>query len=78
MNQESGGNPRAVNRWDSNAKKGDPTTGLMQNIPSAFNQRQGTGLPGINDGFANLVASIRYAVQRYGSLQKAYGRKGGY
>lgn len=79
MAQESGGNPRAVNNWDSNAKKGDPTQGLMQNIPSAFNQRaRELAARGITDGFANIVASIRYATDRYGSLQAAYNRRGGY
>lgn len=78
MNQESGGNPNAVNRWDSNAQKGDPTTGLMQNIPSAWNERaRELADRGITDGFANIVASIRYTLQRYGSLS-AWGRRGGY
>lgn len=75
MAQESGGNPRAVNNWDSNAKKGDPTTGLMQNIPSAFNSRaRELASRGINDGFANIVASIRYTIPTYGSLQAGWGR----
>lgn len=33
MNQESGGNPNAINNWDSNAKKGTPSIGLMQCVP---------------------------------------------
>src|SRR5258707_7104910 len=32
MNQESGGNPYAVNRWDSNWAAGTPSVGLMQVI----------------------------------------------
>lgn len=32
MNQESAGNPRAINNWDSNARNGDPSKGLMQVI----------------------------------------------
>lgn len=79
LNQESGGNPRAVNDWDDNAKRGDPTTGLMQNIPSAFNQRaKELAGRGITDGFANMVAAIRYSVQRYGSVHNAWNRRGGY
>ena len=31
---ESGGNPHAVNTWDSNAVRGTPSRGLMQTIPS--------------------------------------------
>lgn len=30
MQTESGGNPRSINLWDSNAKKGIPSKGLMQ------------------------------------------------
>lgn len=78
MNQESGGNPLAVNNWDSNAQRGDPSIGLMQNIGSAFPERaKELAGRGITDGFANMVASIRYTLGRYGSLS-AWGRKGGY
>jgi len=78
MSQESGGNPTIANNWDINAQRGDPSIGLMQNIGSAFpdRARELTGR-GIRDGFANIVASIRYTLGRYGTLQ-AWGRKGGY
>src|SRR5699024_12451639 len=36
MNQESGGNPRAINNWDSNARRGTPSKGLMQVIGPTF------------------------------------------
>jgi len=79
MGQESSGNPTAVNNWDINAKRGDPSKGLMQNIGSAFPERaRELTNRGIFDGFANIVASIRYTVGRYGSLQKGWGRSGGY
>lgn len=79
MNQESGGNPRVVNRWDSNARRGDPSTGLMQNIPSAFAQRaRELAGRGITDGFANMVASIRYTQGKYGDLMAGWTKKGGY
>lgn len=78
LNQESGGNPYAINNWDSNAQRGDPSKGLMQNIGSAFPGRAGElAGRGIYDGFANIVASIRYTLRRYGSLD-AWGKKGGY
>ena len=32
MKHESGGNARAINLWDSNAKRGIPSKGLMQVI----------------------------------------------
>jgi D-alanyl-D-alanine carboxypeptidase len=77
--QESGGNERAVNNWDINAKRGDPSKGLMQNIGSAFPERaRELAGRGIYDGFANIVASIRYTMGRYGSLEKGWGRPGGY
>jgi hypothetical protein len=73
MGTESGGDPYAVNNWDSNAKRGDPTKGLMQNIGSAFPQRANElANRGIFDGFANMVASIRYTLGRYGSLQAGW------
>nr|WGE03178.1 transglycosylase SLT domain-containing protein [Bacillus subtilis] len=34
---ESGGNPNAINLWDSNAKAGNPSQGLMQTVPTTFN-----------------------------------------
>lgn len=79
MNQESGGNPRAINLWDSNAKKGIPSKGLMQVIDPTFARY---AMPGhssdIYDPLSNILASIRYALARYGSLPAAYDRKGGY
>ncbi|AZM53340.1 hypothetical protein DMA15_12715 [Streptomyces sp. WAC 01529] len=79
MNQESGGNPRAINNWDSNAKAGDPSRGLMQTIGSTFNAYAGKLRGrGIYDPLANIYASMRYALSAYGSLSKAYNRAGGY
>lgn len=73
MQTESGGNPRAINNWDSNAKKGTPSKGLMQVIDPTF---AAYARPGFNsniyDPLSNILASIRYAVSRYGSLAKAY------
>ena len=79
MNQESGGNPRAINNWDINAKNGDPSRGLMQTIGSTFNAYAGKlRSRGIYDPLANIYASMRYAMSRYGSLARAYNRPGGY
>lgn len=73
MQTESGGNPKAINLWDSNAKKGTPSKGLMQCIDSTF---RAYAMPGfgsnIYDPLSNILASIRYAVSRYGSLARAY------
>lgn len=79
MNQESGGNPRAINLWDSNAQHGDPSRGLMQTIGSTFNAYAGAYRSrGIYDPFANIYAAIKYTVSRYGSGPAGWDRKGGY
>jgi murein DD-endopeptidase MepM/ murein hydrolase activator NlpD len=85
MNQESAGNPRAVNRTDSNWKAGHPSVGLMQLIDSTFRayagpyKNTGPKLYGVSvDPLANVYASMRYALARYGSLSRAYNRPGGY
>ncbi len=73
MQTESGGNPRAINNWDINAKRGTPSKGLMQVIDPTFRTY---AMPGYSsniwDPLSNMLASIRYAVKRYGSLAKAY------
>ncbi|MFJ6316092.1 peptidoglycan DD-metalloendopeptidase family protein [Streptomyces californicus] len=85
MNQESGGNPRAVNRNDINWINGTPSVGLMQVIEPTFNayagkyRKTGPKLYGVSiDPMANIYASMRYALSRYGSLSRAYNRPGGY
>jgi hypothetical protein len=85
MNQESGGNPRAVNLWDSNARAGHPSVGLMQLIEGTFRSyagkysSKGPFMYGVSvDPLANIYASMRYALARYGSLSAAYNRPGGY
>ena len=78
MNQESGGNPNAINNWDSNAKAGHPSQGLMQTIPGTFNAYAGPYRSrGITDPLANIYAGCNYAIHRYGSLA-GMNRAGGY
>ena len=73
MQTESGGNPYAINLWDSNAKRGIPSKGLMQCIDPTFNAYARNGYDkNIYDPLSNILASVRYAVSRYGSLSKAY------
>ena len=73
MQTESGGNPNAINNWDINAINGTPSKGLMQDIDPTF---RAYAMPGydknIYDPLSNMLASIRYAVSRYGSLAAAY------
>ena len=68
MNTESGGNPSAINLWDSNAKAGTPSQGLMQVIPGTFAAYAGPFRSrGILDPLANIYAAVAYALSRYGS-----------
>lgn len=67
MAAESGGNPGAVNLWDSNARMGQASRGLMQVIPSTFAAYRDKSLPNnIMDPLANMTASARYIKARYG------------
>jgi SLT domain-containing protein len=75
---ESGGNPSVVNRWDSNAKAGHPSMGLMQTIASTFNAYAFPGHGNIINGFDNLLAALNYAKHRYGSNLSALGHGHGY
>ncbi|MCY8178767.1 transglycosylase SLT domain-containing protein [Bacillus paralicheniformis] len=65
--KESGGNPRASNGWDINAKRGDPSRGLMQTIGQTFNAYKGKGMNDIFNPVHNAVAAINYIKSRYGS-----------
>lgn len=67
IQHESGGNPAAVNNYDSNAKAGHPSQGLMQTIPSTFAAYALPGHGQILNPIDNLVAAIRYAQSRYGN-----------
>lgn len=78
INQESGGDPKAVNMWDSNAGLGG-THGLMQLLQSNFDSYRDEKLPNdIYDPVANIVAAINYTRDRYGNLREGWDRKGGY
>jgi Phage-related minor tail protein/Transglycosylase SLT domain len=85
MNQESGGNPAAINRTDINWQRGTPSVGLMQVIGPTYrayhDPRRDVG-PYVygtsEDPLSNILASFRYAIARYGSLSSAFNRGGGY
>lgn len=73
MKTESGGNPMAINLWDKNAKNGTPSKGLMQVIDPTFRAYARSGFDkNIYDPLSNVLASIRYATSRYGSLGNAF------
>lgn len=74
IENESGGNPYAINNWDSNAAMGDPSRGLMQTIGSTFNAYRLPNLSAdIYDPLSNIVAGIRYMLSRYGSIDAVVG-----
>lgn len=79
MNQESGGNPMAINLWDSNAAAGIPSKGLMQTIDPTFNAYAGALRGrGVWNPLANIFASINYANARYGAAPIGWDQPGGY
>ena len=73
IQHESGGNPNAVNNWDSNAQAGHPSKGLMQCIDSTFNAHSLPGHTDIYNPVDNIIAGVRYALGRYGSIQNVPG-----
>lgn len=79
MQQESSGNPNAINNWDANAAAGHPSKGLMQVIDPTFNSNWDSRTPhNIWDPLANVAASMKYTMHKFGSLPAGYDRKGGY
>ncbi|MEV0359731.1 transglycosylase SLT domain-containing protein [Nocardia sp. NPDC050697] len=73
IQHESGGNPHAINLWDSNAAAGIPSKGLMQTIDPTF---AAYALPGHGDIWNpvdNIIAGTRYAIERYGSVSNVPG-----
>lgn len=75
VGRESGWNPNAINRWDSNAKAGHPSQGLGQTIPGTFAAYRNKSLVNnILDPVANLAAVINYINADYhgiGHVQQA-------
>lgn len=72
---ESGGRPDAINNWDSNAKAGTPSIGLMQTIQPTFNEYAKRGHTNIYNPVDNIIAGLRYALKNYGhGMVRAGGR----
>lgn len=77
MQHESSGNPKAINLWDSNAKKGTPSKGLMQVIDPTFRAYAlSPHNKDIWDPLSNMIAAIRYTVSHYGSLYSGWTARG--
>ncbi|GHD50665.1 MULTISPECIES: transglycosylase SLT domain-containing protein [Streptomyces] len=72
--RESSGNPLAINNWDSNAKAGIPSKGLLQVIDPTFKAYHvpGTSM-NIYDPVANITAACNYAAAKYGSIDNVNG-----
>jgi len=71
---ESGGDPTAINLWDSNAKNGTPSKGLIQVIQPTFDYYRSNQLPDdLYNPAANLYAGLNYAVHTYGSIHDVPG-----
>ncbi|UII58122.1 phage tail tape measure protein (plasmid) [Cytobacillus spongiae] len=73
--KESGGNPRAINLWDINARNGIPSKGLMQTIDPTFNAYKLSGMNDIWNPVHNAAAAIRYIKARYGNVFNVPGIK---
>ncbi|GGL21967.1 transglycosylase SLT domain-containing protein [Nocardia jinanensis] len=72
--RESGGDPHAINTWDSNAAAGIPSKGLMQVIDPTFTAYHVDGTSwDIYDPVANIAAACNYAAHRYGSIDNVFG-----
>lgn len=82
---ESNGNPRIVNNWDSNAKKGTPSGGLLQVIKPTFDamkKKYATAFRGVKGDhltpLPNLLAGIGWARHKYGGPSKIWPTRAGY
>ncbi|PAD98108.1 phage tail tape measure protein [Terribacillus saccharophilus] len=73
--RESGGNPKAVNNWDINAKRGIPSKGLMQTIEPTFNAFKKKGYGNILNPVHNALAAIGYIKSRYKTIGNVPGVK---
>lgn len=77
IQRESGGNPRAINLWDSNARAGIPSMGLVQTIGPTFNAYKFPGHNDVYNGYDDLLAGIHYMKAIYGSGSSAFARVSG-
>lgn len=77
IQRESNGNPKAINLWDSNAKAGIPSMGLVQTIGPTFNAFKFPGHNDVYNGYDDLLAGIHYMKSIYGSGSSAFARVSG-
>lgn len=66
--QESSGSPTIVNTTDINARRGDPSIGLLQTTGGTFRRYAVKGHENIRNPVDNVAAAVRYMLARYGHL----------
>ncbi|HDV6067850.1 TPA: peptidoglycan DD-metalloendopeptidase family protein [Staphylococcus pseudintermedius] len=64
--RESNYQANAVNDWDINAQRGDPSKGLFQIIGSTFRANALAGYRNFNNPLHQAISAMRYIVARYG------------
>ena len=78
IQQESSGNPNAVNNWDINAQNGVPSKGLLQVIAPTYRAYAKKGLKNTKwqtNPYANVYAALNYVKHRYGEQKfKSWNR----
>ncbi|MEI6624270.1 MAG: transglycosylase SLT domain-containing protein [Actinomycetes bacterium] len=74
IQQESAGQPKVINLWDSNAKAGTPSMGLLQIIAPTYRAYAKAGYKSLKYQavpYTNLWAALAYAKSRYGMAKFA-------
>ncbi|HFG2304212.1 TPA: phage tail tape measure protein [Staphylococcus aureus] len=64
--RESNYQSNAVNNWDINAQRGDPSRGLFQIIGSTFRANAKRGYTNYNNPVHQGISAMQYIVRRYG------------
>ncbi|HCY9242999.1 TPA: phage tail tape measure protein [Staphylococcus aureus] len=64
--RESNYQSNAVNNWDINAQRGDPSRGLFQIIGSTFRANAKRGYTNFNNPVHQGISAMQYIVRRYG------------
>ncbi len=78
IQDESGGDPGAVNNYDINAQNGTPSIGLLQVIKPTFDRFEDSRFPGTQyDAAPNIAAALNY-VDSKGGPEAVWPTKNGY
>lgn len=77
IRRESNGDPSVINTWDSNAKMGMPSMGLVQTIRPTFEANKFKDHNNPLNGYDDLLAGIHYMKSKYGSGPSAFATVSG-